>query len=136
MGSSWKLLHLPATTVVQSGSNPDLSIYEVPWTPLVGNAWQTKVSARRLTNTAMFKRGSTQSAEFIHGIGFTIASADSADTSGSSSVSGGCMCSCIETGDIYVNGILTSSKWNVRSKRHKRGNRRTAGLSFLPARTS
>lgn len=100
----------PATTVVQSGTNDGLKVYEVQWTPLVGDAWSTKVGARRLTNGGVFKRGSTQAAEFIHGIGFTIASSDSSDSGTGTSGTGGCPCECISSGDIIHNGVETSSK--------------------------
>lgn len=61
----------PATTVVKSGTNNNLTVHEVAWTPLAGGAWPTKVGARTL-NGSPFRRGSTQAAEFIHGIGFAI----------------------------------------------------------------
>lgn len=61
----------PATSVVKSG-NSEIVVHEVPWIPLAGDAWATKVSSRRLTMGTLYRRGSTQAAEFIHGIGFAI----------------------------------------------------------------
>jgi hypothetical protein len=103
----------PATTVVKSGTNESLTAYEVQWTPLVGDAWSTKVGARRLTKEGAFKRGSTQAAEFIHGIGFTIASSDSSDGGSGASGVGGCPCECVSNGDIIHNGVETVSRKTV-----------------------
>lgn len=64
----------PATTVVLTDAVVGVSVYEVPWMPLVGDAFATKVGCRTLFESDDLKRGKTHSAEFVHGYGFAIGS--------------------------------------------------------------
>lgn len=108
----------PATSVTKSGTSNDLTIHEVSWIPLTGDAWQTKVGARRLTTATLLKRGSTQAAEFIHGIGFTIGSSDSSGSGGSSST-GTCPCTCLENGDETRYSVAVPSRMVVTLQREE-----------------
>ncbi len=56
------------------------------------------------------------------------------DSGASSGGSGSCDCTCIETGDIYVNGVLTSSKWNVTFRKVQK-RKQANGWIELPAGT-
>jgi len=104
----------PATTCALTDPVDGVTVYEVPWMPLVGDAFATKVGCRTLFESGDLKRGGTHSAEFVHGYGFSIGSSPSTTnetTTGGGN--GGCPCTCIETGDIVVDGVITSSRWTV-----------------------
>lgn len=64
----------PASTLTIESGETATTLYEVPWIPLVGDAYETRVGVGILPEDGEFLRGSTQSAEFISGYAFTIRS--------------------------------------------------------------
>ncbi len=122
----------PATSVVLTDPVEGVKVYEVPWMPLVGDAFETTVGCRTLFASTDLKRGGTHSAEFVHGYGFSIGSSTStADGTGTGGGAVGCGCTCIPSGDIVHEGIETTSKWSATMPEVKF--RQANGSVILPA---
>lgn len=102
----------PAASVSFS-ADVEGDIYQVPWMPLVGTGFKTRVGTRRLAKSAQFLRGSTQAAEWVHGYGYAIASAAGESSSDEPLTGGCCDCISIDKGDIEVGGIETTSIWQA-----------------------